>query len=88
MIPESYNLQIFCETRRGNPQPTISWLFNNNFITSPNHTIQDDNSLLVTGVRRGRDEGIFTCVASTPNVGQDSVNTIVTVTGRLVMTWL
>ena len=82
MIPETSNLVIFCEINRGNPKPSIMWLHNNVPVSDPRYTVQNDGSLRIEGVLRGRDDGVFTCVASTAGLGQDSVDTVVAVSGK------
>ena len=82
MVPETSTLTIICEIDRGNPNPSISWLHNNVPVSDPRYTVQNDGSLRIDGVLRGRDDGVFTCIATTAGLAQDSVDTVVAVSGK------
>ena len=84
MIPESYNLIIECEISRANPEPTYIWYMGGSIIQGPQYTVQDDGTLVIDRVTSGRDDGLYTCVADSPNVGQDVANSTVIVTGTCV----
>ena len=80
MIPESYNLHIECRVRRGNPAPSISWFHGNEAIVGPQYTVQRDGSLVIEDLVRDRDDGVYTCVADTPNIGRNEASSNVKVT--------
>jgi hypothetical protein len=80
MIPESYRLMIECKTTRGNPQPSIVWYFGDDLIQGPQYKVMEDGTLVIDGTVRDRDDGIYTCVADTPNVGQDESSSTVLIT--------
>lgn len=82
-IPETYNLHIQCRTIRGNPKPFISWYRGNETIEGEQYDIQDDGTLVIKNLMRKRDDGVYTCVADTPDVGKDEAKSSVTVTGKL-----
>ncbi|CAI8032744.1 hypothetical protein GBAR_LOCUS18487, partial [Geodia barretti] len=44
------------------------------------YTVEEDGTLAINGVIRDRDEGVYTCIADTPNVGQDQSSTTIIVT--------
>lgn len=82
-IPETYNLYIQCRTIKGNPKPFISWYHESEIIEGEQYEIQDDGTLVIKNVTRKRDDGIYKCVADTPDVGRDEAKSTVTVTGEL-----
>lgn len=82
-IPETYNLYIQCRTIRGNPKPYISWYHGNETIEGEQYDIQDDGTLVIKNLTRKRDDGVYTCVAYTPDIGKDEAKSTVTVTGKL-----
>jgi hypothetical protein len=82
MIPQTYNLMIECPIYRANPSPSISWLHGNRTIPGrySQYSVQADGTLVVKAVERGRDDGVYTCIADSPGVGQDESSSTVTVT--------
>ena len=84
MIPETYTLKIECLIHRANPAPSISWFHDDETIESglPPYIIQSDGTLVIEGIVRGRDDGIYTCVADTSNIGTDESSSTVIVTGK------
>lgn len=87
MIPETYNLIIECKIHRANPMPSIIWLQNNETLRSPHphYTIQADGTLVIRSIVKDTDYGIYTCIADSPNVGQDESSSLVIVTGNQQM---
>ena len=83
MIPETYNLRIECPILRANPSPSISWFHGNTTIPArhPQFTVDTDGTLIITNVTRNRDDGVYTCVADSPDVGQDESSSTIIVTG-------
>lgn len=84
MIPEGYQLVIECKTQRANPQPKIIWHIGDNLIQGPQYTVKENGTLTINGIKKGRDEGVYTCIADTPNVGQDKSSSTVIVTSKLL----
>ena len=84
MVAEGYHLKMECRILRANPKPSIVWHFGDNIIQGPQYTVEEDGTLVINGVTRDRDEGVYICIADTPNVGQDQSSTTVIVTGELV----
>ena len=84
MIPASYNLRIECPILRANPSPSISWFHGNATIPGRHtqYTVETDGTLVIKNVTKDRDDGTYTCVADTENVGQDEITTTVIVTGK------
>ena len=84
MIPETYNLIIECKIHRANPKPSILWSHDNETIQNPHphYTVQSDGTLVIKNIVRGSDDGIYTCIADTPNIGQDESSSLVLVTGN------
>ena len=84
MIPVLYNLRIDCPIHRANPSPTISWFRDNTTIPGrhPQYSVTSDGSLLIENITRGRDDGVYMCVADSEGVGQDESTTTVIVTGK------
>ena len=82
-IPETYNLRIECPIHRANPFPSISWFHENQTIPGRHsqYTVLSDGTLVVKHLTRHRDDGVYTCVADSPDVGQDESSSTVTVTG-------
>lgn len=83
MIPETYNLYIKCMVYRANPKASISWFHDNEPIRGQQYTVQDDGNLVIEDLTRGRDDGMYTCVAYTPNIGRDESSSTVIVTGKM-----
>lgn len=81
MVPEGYELRIECQMLRGNPPPNIVWYLGEDLIQGPQYSVNDNGTLVITGITRDRDEGVYTCMADTPDVGQDESSTTVIVTG-------
>ncbi len=84
MIPEGYLLIIECGILCGNPKPSIVWHFGDNIIQGPQYTVKGDGKLMINSVARGRDEGVYTCIADTQSIGQDNSSSTVIVTGKSV----
>ena len=87
MIPETYNLQIDCNVTRGNPAPLISWFHNSDMIHGPQYNVLSNGTLVIENLVRGRDDGVYTCAAYTPNIGRDSSTSSVTVTSKSIDTF-
>ena len=85
MIPEGYHLIIECGLRRGNPKPSIVWHFGDNIIHGQQYIVEEDGKLLINAIVRGRNEGVYTCIADTDSVGQDNSSSTVIVTGKSVL---
>ena len=84
MVVVTYNLQIDCNIRRGNPSPIISWFNNDAKISnSSTYKVFSNGSLLIQSVTFEMDNGTFTCIASTSDVGSDNLTSTVTVIGEL-----
>ena len=83
LIPVTYNLLIECPIARGNPSPFISWLLEDSIIPGrhPQYTMLNDGTLLINNLTRDRDEGVYTCIADSLEVGQDNSSSTITVTG-------
>ena len=84
MVPEGYNLMIECRILRAYPKPSIVWHFGDNIIQGPQYTLEENGTLVINGVLRDRDKGVYTCIADTPGVGQDQSSTTVIVTGKFL----
>ena len=84
MIPETYNLKLECLIHRANPSPSISWFHENMAIPArhPQYTVENDGTLIITNLTRNRDDGVYTCVADSPGVGQDESSSTITITGK------
>ena len=84
MIPETYNLIVECKVHRANPVPSIIWLHDNETMRSPHphYTIRADGTLVIRSIVRDADDGIYTCIADTPNIGQDEGSSLVIITGN------
>ena len=84
MIPETYTLNIECLILRANPMPIISWFHDNVTINTkyPPYMVQTDGTLVIEDVLRGRDDGLYTCIADTPDVGRDESSSTIIVTGK------
>ena len=81
MVPEGYHLMIECKILRANPKPSIVWHYGDSIVQGPQYTVRDDGTLVINGILRDRDEGVYTCIADTPDVGQDQSSTTVIVIG-------
>lgn len=84
MIPEMYNLYIKCMINRENPKASISWFRDTKPIQGLQYTVQNDGTLVIEGLTRDRDDGVYTCVANTPEVGRDESSSTVNVTGKTI----
>ena len=82
MIPETYRLIIECPISRANPDPSIVWYIGGSMILGPQYTVKTDGSLVIEELVVDIDDGVYTCVADTPNVGQDEANSTVIVTRK------
>lgn len=82
-IPEKYNLYIDCKTHKANPRPVISWYHADETINGDQYDILDDGTLVIMNLTRGRDDGIYKCIALTPDVGRDEAKSTVIITGKL-----
>lgn len=84
MIPETYNLKIECPIHRANPLPSISWFYGNLTIPAqyPQYSVNNDGALVITNITRDRDDGEYTCVADSPDVGQDECTSTIIITGK------
>lgn len=85
MIPELYNLYIKCMISRENPKATVSWFHDTEPIQGLQYTIENDGTLVIEGLARDRDDGVYTCVAHTPEVGRDESSSTVNVTGKTIV---
>ena len=83
MIAEGYQLSIICPIIRGNPKPSIVWYLGDSIIQGTQYLVEENGTLVIDSVMRDRDEGVYTCIANTPDVGQDEASTTVIVPGKL-----
>ena len=51
-------------------------------IQGSQYSVEEDGSLVIESVLMGRDDGIYTCIADTPNVGQDEAISTVIITSE------
>ena len=73
---EGFDVLINCPIERGYPKPEVSWIKDGNRLRNDStHTIFSNRSLLLHGVNTEDDEGDYTCLAETPNVGRDNATT-------------
>lgn len=84
MIPETYNLYIECMISRENPKASISWFHDAKPIQGLQYTVQNDGTLVIEDLTRDRDDGLYTCVAHTPEVGRDECSSTVNITGKII----
>ena len=85
MVPEGYHLTIECKTPRANPKPSIVWHLGDKSIKGPQYTVKENGKLIISSLLRNRDEGVYTCIADTQNVGQDNSSSTVIVTGKFLL---
>ena len=81
-VVATYNLRIDCVITRGIPAPILTWLHNSIPLSNESHEVLSNGSLLIRSVTPGRDNGTFTCMADSTNVGHDELSSTVTVIGK------
>ena len=89
LILEGFDVLIDCIIERGYPQPEVSWSKDNHHLHNDStFTIFRNNSLLIHDVNAEVNEGEYTCLAVTPNIGTTEVTTSLDVISTYVSTSL